>query len=99
MHRLLVTLCLTLLVVAAGATAAMQVNAPARVSYLAYERAQPILESFKADLPAELRDALSGTPATAWTKWAASRDRDIRARLNQGDEDSVVNYLLFGTTF
>ena len=27
------------------------------------------------------------------------RDLEIRARLQRGDEDSIVNFLLFGTTF
>ncbi|HJQ23173.1 MAG TPA: class I SAM-dependent methyltransferase [Blastocatellia bacterium] len=97
MRRSLAHFSLTLLV--AAVAAATQVKAPPRVSYLAYERARPILESLKADLPPELRDALTNNPATAWAEWAARRDRDIRARLNQGDEDSVVNFLLFGTSF
>src|SRR5207249_2498660 len=31
--------------------------------------------------------------------WARSHDRDIRARLERGDEDTIVNWLLFGTSF
>ena len=44
----------------------------------------------------------SKTPAereSAWPDWVAGRDRDIRARLALGDEDSVFNLTLFGTTF
>ena len=50
-------------------------------------------------LPTELR----GKPATeiesVWPGWIARRNAEIRARLERGDEDSVVNFLLFGTTF
>jgi len=35
----------------------------------------------------------------AWPLWIERRDREIRARLDQGDEDTIVNWLLFGTTF
>jgi len=36
---------------------------------------------------------------SAWGDWVSRRNREIRARLERGDEDSVVNFLLFGTTF
>jgi hypothetical protein len=42
------------------------------------------------------------TPAqleTAWPDWISRHDRDVRARLEQGDEDTIVNWLLFGTSF
>ena len=34
-----------------------------------------------------------------WPQWAAKRDQEIRARLIQGDENSVVNLWLYGTTY
>src|SRR5437763_16212587 len=37
--------------------------------------------------------------ATSWNEWARKEDTAIRARLEQGDLDSVVNLLLFGTSF
>jgi hypothetical protein len=36
---------------------------------------------------------------TAWPGWIARHDRDIRARLERGDEDTIVNWMLFGTSF
>lgn len=36
---------------------------------------------------------------TAWPGWIERHDRDVRARLEQGDEDTIVNWLLFGTSF
>jgi hypothetical protein len=35
----------------------------------------------------------------AWPEWIERHDRDIRARLAQGDEDTIVNWMLFGTSF
>ncbi len=35
----------------------------------------------------------------AWPRWIERRDQEIRARLEQGDEDTIVNWMLFGTTF
>ena len=35
----------------------------------------------------------------AWPLWIARHDQQVRARLEQGDEDTIVNWLLFGTSF
>jgi SAM-dependent methyltransferase len=35
----------------------------------------------------------------AWPEWIERHDREIRARLAQGDEDTIVNWMLFGTSF
>src|SRR5258708_7891878 len=34
-----------------------------------------------------------------WLSWGKSRGAEIRERLSAGDEDTVVNLLLFGTSF
>jgi hypothetical protein len=42
------------------------------------------------------------TPAEiekAWPGWIERHDREVRARLEQGDEDTIVNWMLFGTSF
>ena len=31
--------------------------------------------------------------------WVERQDRAIRSRLQRGDEETIVNWLLFGTTF
>src|SRR4029079_839599 len=36
---------------------------------------------------------------SAWNTWISIRDAQIRARLAQGDQDAIVNWLLGGTTF
>ena len=34
-----------------------------------------------------------------WPGWIERHDREVRARLDQGDEDTIVNWMLFGTSF
>ena len=46
-------------------------------------------------LPPGLENANEG----AWNSWTRKQDKAIRARLEQGDLDSMVNLLLFGTSF
>ncbi len=36
---------------------------------------------------------------TGWPAWIERHDREVRVRLEQGDEDTVVNWMLFGTSF
>ena len=38
-------------------------------------------------------------PDSAWPGWVLQHDASIRSRLERGDEDSIVNLLLFGVTF
>jgi hypothetical protein len=62
--------------------------------------AKPILEALRQDLlPAELRGTTAPEIESVWPRWVARRDAEIRRRLERGDEDSVVNFLLFGVTF
>jgi hypothetical protein len=36
---------------------------------------------------------------SAWPQWLRRRDREIRERLDRGNEDSLVNFWLYGTSF
>jgi len=64
-----------------------------------YVDAKPIIETLRQDLvPIEFRGSPAGRGAT-WTAWVTQHDKEIRARLERGDEDSIVNLLLFGVTF
>ena len=56
---------------------------------------KPILDSQRGQLPAELR----GANESKWLAWSRRQDAAIRARLQQGDLDSMVNLLLYGTSF
>jgi len=67
--------------------------------YIPYDDAQPILKALEEALPAELKGKTPEALAAAWSDWVARRDAEIRVRLIQGDEDSLVNFLLFGTSY
>ncbi|HEY7391965.1 MAG TPA: hypothetical protein VH640_25840 [Bryobacteraceae bacterium] len=60
-----------------------------------YAAAKLILAAHRDQLPAELRNP----EESKWLAWSRREDRAIRARLAQGDLDSVVNLLLYGTSF
>lgn len=70
-----------------------------KTSYIPYNEAQPILQALSEDLPDELRGKSADEIKAHWATWVARRDAGIRRRLIQGDEDSLVNVLLFGTSF
>lgn len=71
----------------------------AKASYVSYQEALPILDQMRETMPAELRAAGPENLPAAWSKWIIRRDKEIRSRLVQGDEDSLVNFMLFGTSF
>jgi hypothetical protein len=100
MRNPILSLLLVSLILLAAPLPAFHVQAARRkVSYLAYEDARPILAALNEGTPAELRVAGSADMAAAWSKWVGRRDAEIRARLIQGDEDSLINFLLFGTSY
>ncbi|HYL97682.1 MAG TPA: class I SAM-dependent methyltransferase [Blastocatellia bacterium] len=66
--------------------------------YMSYDMARKVLESGSEILPPELKGSPAGI-ASSWPAWVESQDRRIRSRLVQGEEDSLVNFMLFGTSF
>jgi len=77
-----------LLIMALVASAADAVRAP-------YSSVKPVLEAMRDQLPLELVNP----DEAKWDAWSRKEDAAIRARLEQGDLDSLVNLLLFGTSF
>jgi SAM-dependent methyltransferase len=73
---------------------ALSVLAAERV-FPSYASMKPVLDQQRDRLPAELRNA----DEAKWNAWSRQQDQAIRARLQQGDLDSMVNLLLFGTSF
>ena len=69
------------------------------VVYTSYSDVRAVLTALSEIVPAELKQQDQTTLARAWDAWAAHQDREIRARLERGDEDTIVNWLLFGTSF
>lgn len=74
-------------------------NPPPPSPFIPFSDARPILEAFADDLPAGLQGKSPDQLAALWPAWVAQRDAAIRARLEQGDWDTVVHWLLFGTSF
>jgi hypothetical protein len=69
-------------------------------AFVPYTAARPILEQARAQLPEGLRGtAFDHGVEAKWLAWSRQRDKAIRARLQQGDLDSMVNLLLLGTSF
>ncbi len=66
---------------------------------LSYRDARPLLQLVDEILPPELKGKTADTQAAVWPKWLSSLNGHIQARLKRGDEDTLVNFLLFGTTF
>ena len=77
-----------LLGIAAGAWAADRV-------FTSYASVRPVLDAQSANLPTDLRNP----DEAKWTSWSRQQDKTIRERLKQGDLDSMVNFLLYGTSF
>lgn len=75
-----------------------QPHSPTTV-YLTYNDAQPVLEALSEVLPQELKGKSADQQAANWSQWVRRQDQEIRSRLFQGDEDSMINFLLFGSSF
>jgi len=69
--------------------------APARL--VRYHEARALLTELA--LPSDLNALTAAQLERAWPDWIDRHDKEIRARLAQGDEDTIVNWLLFGTSF
>ena len=68
-------------------------------AFISYADAKPVLDQL-LDQPGDLLPAELRNPNEAkWRAWSQRQDKAIRARLQQGDLDSMVNLLLYGTSF
>src|SRR5438046_2453929 len=72
---------------------AKQTNA--RRPILSFATAGPVLEALARERPPQLKEPNEGN----WKAWAQEEDNVVRARLEQGVLDSMINLLLFGTSF
>jgi hypothetical protein len=93
-------LALAVALVATSVHVRSQAPAAAVVAPIPFADARPILQALREEL---LPDALRGRAPlerdAMWPRWVETRDAAIRERVAQGDEESVINLLLFGTTF
>ena len=72
---------------------------PAPVVQISLDDALPLIALHRAQLPAPLASQASDALAAAWPAWVAQHNAEIHKRLAQGDEDSIVNLWLYGTSF
>jgi hypothetical protein len=83
-------------IVALAALCASAADAQSRITF---EQASPVLTALPSNLPIGLRGRSPEQLARLWPAWAEQHDRDVRTRLARGDEDSLVNLWLYGTSF
>ena len=75
-------------------------QAPAGKASIPFAEARPIFQVLQPQLwPADLRTTTLAAIEAGWPKWIAREDAAIRARVQAGDEDSIINLLLYGTSF
>src|SRR5215510_2262084 len=86
------------LIFLAGAVA-IATPAKPQVRFLTYEEARTLLQSLDDALPTELNGKTAEEQAALWPAWVKAQDAAVRARLRRGDEDTLVNFLLFGVSF
>ena len=67
----------------------------AEPEFTPFESIQNLLDAFAGRLPGEL----ASSNQAKWNTWNRSNDREARSRLEDGDLDSMVNLLLYGTSF
>jgi SAM-dependent methyltransferase len=79
----------------AGICFAIVLTAAAARVLAPFNDVRPVLEAMRDQLPRELSNANEAS----WNKWSRRQDTEIRARLERGEIDSMVNLLLFGTSF
>jgi hypothetical protein len=66
---------------------------------LAFEDARPIVQALDEVAPQGLRGLGAADQAAAWPKWLARFENMVRERMVRGDEDTLVNFLMFGTSY
>jgi SAM-dependent methyltransferase len=86
-----------LTLVTVGVMGTMAAVAPARP--VRFGEVRSILIELKGSLPPDLAALAPAQLQAVWPGWVARHDRDVRARLERGDEDTIVNWMLFGTSF
>jgi hypothetical protein len=98
--RLLVLLVAVSGVIASAAQPRHPTTASERLARtMTLAEARPVLAGLGDSVPASLRDGPGPDADARWSAWVKQRAAEVRSRLANGDEDSVVNLLLYGTTF
>lgn len=64
-----------------------------------WDDARPVVDRVGERLPPSLRAIPPSSRPARWKEWVQSRRRETAERLARGEVDSLVNLLLFGTSF
>ena len=72
---------------------------PPAVTRVTWSEVQDIVARLDDALPESLRTVPPAEREKRWPAWIDSQRHGLEARIAQGDVDSVVNLLLFGTSF
>ena len=83
----------------ATGTPAREAPAVPEAVEIPFAEARPILALAPAGMPPELAGKSTDAQAQGWSSWLRSRSDDVNGRLRRGDEDSIVNFWKFGTSF
>jgi len=67
---------------------AIAAASPSEARFLSLDEAREILTAFGRT-----------EDAAAWDAWIKTQDRDVRARIERGVEDSISNLVIYGTSF
>ena len=70
----------------------------AAIESVNFDSVEPLLAGNTFALPRELGSDKDRARA-AWPQWIEKHDREIRSRLLRGEEDTLVNFVLFGVSF
>ena len=81
------------------ALGSMLAAAGSSVVDLSYFDARPVVQALAEILPTKLRDKKPAEQQAAWAGWVVEFSSETRSRMLRGDEDTLVNYLLFGTSY
>jgi hypothetical protein len=87
------------LTLAVAVAVSLTARTPGQTAFLSYADVRSILAALNDIVPAELKTGDDAHLEAAWNAWVAQHDREIRQRLARGDDDTIVNWLFFGTTF
>ena len=85
--------------VIAGIAAFLVAPDHAQTRFTPFAEVRDLLSRLADVLPPELKVPNVSDAERAWLPWVERQDRAIRSRLQRGDEETIVNWLLFGTTF
>ena len=82
-----------------AATAAAPAAAAPATAEIPLAEVRAIVEARPAAIPAAFKSQSPAAIEKAWIAWRDRQRADVRARLERGGEDSLVNFWLYGTSF